>query len=215
MKMPDAAAPAPSVRRLVLTALLALVSAAVIVMAFVLPAEYGVDPLGTGARLGLIAMAAPGDTGAPPLDVATDRLTPTLEGPVAHYGTSHKVDAIRLELGPYEYVEYKYRLEAGATMVYSWSADAELIHDFHADPDGAPPAEPVSFDKRNRRTGHGVLTAPFAGIHGWYWENPGAERVTVSLVSAGFYSSALEMRSNRRRLGREVATPAVPAAVAE
>jgi hypothetical protein len=190
----------------------ALAAAALIVVAFVLPAEYGVDPLGTGARLGLVTMSEAAGTAEAPLPPAAGRLSPTVEGPIAHYPSGHKVDAVRLELGPYEYVEYKYRLEAGASMTYSWSADAELIHDFHADPDGTPAPEPVSFDTRNRREDSGVLTAPFAGIHGWYWENPGAERVTVSLVSAGFYSSAVEMRSNRRRRTHELRTPDVPPA---
>jgi hypothetical protein len=76
---------------------------------------------------------------------------PSTDGPVSQYGGRYNVDARRLVIGPYEYVEYKYRLEAGATMVYSWSADAELLHDFHADPDGTPAPEPVSFDRRDRR----------------------------------------------------------------
>lgn len=33
----------------------------------------------------------------------------------------------------------------------------------------------------------GVFTAPFDGSHGWYWENRGAETVTVVLQASGFY----------------------------
>ena len=36
--------------------------------------------------------------------------------------------------------------------------------------------------------GHGSFTAPFSGIHGWYWENFGTTPVTIQLMSAGFYS---------------------------
>jgi hypothetical protein len=106
-----------------------------------------------------------------------------------------------IALAPYEYVEYKYQLEKGATMLYSWTASAPLLHDFHGERAagaGEGPAE-ESFDKQNRRQVNGSLTAPFKGIHGWYWENPGAETITVRLTSAGYYTSAIEIRSDRTR----------------
>ena len=198
---------APSGRRLLVATAGAFVLAAAIVVAFVLPAEYGIDPLGTGQLVGLTTMGAPGGgaaLAAPPPDSA---LEPTIEGPVAQYGRAYKTDAVTLELGPYEYVDNKYRLEQGAGMMYSWTATTEVIHEFHADPDGTPAPEPVTYDKRNRRQASGTLTAPFPGIHGWYWENPGNDRISVSLVSSGFYSSAVELRSNRRRFVHELAEP--------
>ena len=59
-----------------------------------------------------------------------------------------------------------------------------------------------SFDKAERREANGSFTAPFSGIHGWFWENPGADPVTVRLASAGFYTSAVEIRSDRSRQPR-------------
>jgi len=194
----------PSGRRLLITTAGALVVAAAIVVAFVLPAEYGIDPLGAGRLLGLTAMGAPAADAEPAMPPPGEVLKPVIEGPVAQYGRDFKTDAVTLELGPYEYVEYKYRLEQGASMMYSWMATTELIHEFHADPDGTPTPEPVTYEKRNRRQASGSLTAPFPGIHGWYWENPGNDRVTITLVSSGFYASAVEMRSNRRRLVHEL-----------
>ena len=76
-------------------------------------------------------------------------------------------------------------------MLYSWRADGGLLHDLHGDRDGAPANPSESFDKEPRRQASGAFTAPFTGIHGWYWENPGGETVTVSLASAGFYASAI------------------------
>ena len=40
----------------------------------------------------------------------------------------------------------------------------------------------------------GSLVAPFAGIHGWSWENAGEGDLTITLTTAGFYSDADEMR---------------------
>ena len=42
----------------------------------------------------------------------------------------------------------------------------------------------------------GTLTAPFTGIHGWYWENSQDREVTVKLTAAGFFSLSHEFRGN-------------------
>lgn len=183
----------PSVRRLVLATAGACAVAMVILVAAVLPAEYGVDPLGTGSALGLLRGAGPETP--PAAGAAGDALVPLVRGPSAEYGSTHRTDTVEFDLGPYEYLEYKYRLAQGATMVYSWQASAAVMHDFHGAPgDGGPE---VSLDKSTRARGSGSLTAPFAGLHGWYWENPGWTPITIRLTSAGFYDGALESRSNR------------------
>ena len=193
MSEPFAGTAPVSTRKLAATTLAALAAAAAIVVAFVLPAEFGRDPLGTGKALGLTRIASPPPPGSP-------------EPPVTEY----RVDAAQFVLGPYEFVEYKYRLDAGAAMIYTWSATATVIHEFHGDPDTNPDA-PVSFEKKDRRQASAAFTAPFAGIHGWFWENPGAEPVTITLTSAGFYTSAVELRSDRTRHAHELRAPAVPA----
>ena len=48
--------------------------------------------------------------------------------PVGQYPAACKVDVFEITLQPYEYVEYKYRLEHGATMLYAWEASAGVIH---------------------------------------------------------------------------------------
>ena len=37
---------------------------------------------------------------------------------------------------------------------------------------------------------NGSYVAPFTGIHGWYWENPGTEELIITLSTAGFYRDA-------------------------
>ena len=46
-----------SARTIVLATLVALVVAALVLFAAVLPAEYGIDPLGTGEAFGLLGLA--------------------------------------------------------------------------------------------------------------------------------------------------------------
>jgi hypothetical protein len=197
----------PSLSTLAKTTAIALVVAGILLMTLVLPAEYAIDPVGTGRWLGLTEIASPS---LKPVEAAILHgavLAPVQKGPLGEYPAAFKFDVFEIALGPYEYVEYKYRLEQGATLLYSWTASAPLLQDFHGEREGAASGgTPVeeSFDKQDRRQASGSLTAPFSGIHGWYWENPGGEAITIRLTSAGFYSSAVEIRSDRTRRQRNL-----------
>jgi hypothetical protein len=169
---------APSVRKILLATAGAAVVAAIILITAVLPAEYGIDPLGTGRLMGLTDLAG-NSTAA-----------------IKRQDAAYRTNTASFELGPYEFVEFKYRLEQGATMVYSWTSTGPVIYDFHSEPDGAPPGYAESFDKAQSPAAHGSYTAPFSGIHGWFWENPNPKPVTITLTTAGFYSSAQEFRDN-------------------
>jgi hypothetical protein len=204
-----AAAGAPSPRAIAVAIGGAFAVAAALLVTVVLPAEYGVDPLGTGRAMGLTALAGPAASSAVAITAPTGpEGVPTAVGPIAHYHGAYRMDSVDLVIGPYEFVEYKYRLEKGASMLYSWHATAAVVHDMHGEADGAT-AHEESFDKEARRGADGAFTAPFSGIHGWFWENPGAEPITVTLTSSGFYSAAIEIRSDRTRI------PHTPTPVAE
>ena len=166
--------PPPTRRKILLTAGSVLLTAAAVIFGAVLPAEYAVDPLGTGRLFGLLALGQ-----AQPVSPA--------EG-------EYRVDRAELSLDPAEWVEYFYRLEEGSTMLFTWNASGPVEYDFHASPDGAPAGYAESFDARALEDGHGAYTAPFTGIHGWYWENTGTEEITITLHTAGFYTNAHEGR---------------------
>lgn len=195
----------PSLPRLAKTTAIALVAAGALLVTIVLPAEYAIDPVGTGRWLGLTQIASPPLTPVEAVSPDGALLAPVQNGPVGEYPAEFKLDVFEITLQPYEYVEYKYHLEQGATMLYSWRATAPLLQDFHGErasgaKDGGPAEE--SFDKQDRRQATGSFAAPFSGIHGWYWENPGGDPVTIRMTSSGFYSGALEIRSDRTRRTR-------------
>ncbi len=153
-----------------------LLVAVLVLVTVVLPAEYGIDPLGTGEVLGVLGLSR-----EPP-------------GAVTGQTEDLRVDAVRYELAPFESVEYKYRLEAGASLQFDWSATGEVTFDLHAEPDGAEPGFAESFAQGRGTGARGTYVAPFAGIHGWFWENRGVETVTVELSTSGFYPVAKEYR---------------------
>ena len=154
----------------------ALAAANAIFFAFVLPAEFGIDPTGIGRTLGLVGLA-----GAPPEDVHRTA-TPLL------------ADRRAFELAPFESVEFKYDLAAGDGLVYAWTATGEVVFDFHAEPEGAAPGVAESFAQGRADADRGTYVAHFTGIHGWFWENRGVATVAVSLRVSGFATGAAAYR---------------------
>jgi hypothetical protein len=177
----------PSRRRILTATVTAALVALIVLVTTILPAEYGIDPLGTGRALGLTALFEAGE-GAPPS-------TPMTPPPTS---ATFNDDVYTVELRPFEGVEYKYRLEQGGSLVYSWQATAPVEYEFHGEPDGAPAKYFDSYDKGSGGSGSGGFIAAKAGLHGWYWKNTGAGRVTVTLRSAGFYSISAEYRDGDR-----------------
>jgi hypothetical protein len=180
----------PAPRHILAATGAALVAAAVVLVVAVLPAEYGIDPLGTGRLLGLTALSGTvADNAAP----ATMEAEGTRTGPA----TIH-TDLFEVELRPFEGVEYKYRIEQGGSLVYSWQATAKVGYDFHGEADGAPPRSAESYQKGEAAEASGGFIAAKPGIHGWFWENLGVTRVRVTLRTSGFYSASTEYRDGER-----------------
>jgi len=181
--------------RVAMAAGAALFVAGVILVVAVLPAEYGVDPLGIGRRLGLTAM---NDTQRSLEAFQATRVAGQGGAPiVAPQESSYQQESVAFTLAPRDSIEYKYRLDKGKALLYSWKATAPVNYELHAEPDGAPQGYAESFEKKDAvAAASGTLTAPFAGIHGWYWENTGNTPVTVTLSAAGFYNMSHEFRKD-------------------
>lgn len=183
-------------QRLAVAAGAALLGAGLILVMFVLPAEYGVDPLGTGTWFGLTELGQTGkqiealEAAVP--DIAAQATT------VVGQDTAFKSETVDFAIAPRQGMEYKYRLDNGEALLYSWTATGPVNVEFHAEPDGAPRGYAQTYEKADRQTSAaGTLTAPFPGIHGWYWENTTDQPVTVTLSSAGYYNLSHEFRSGQ------------------
>jgi len=159
----------------------ALTVAAMIALLAVLPAQYGYDPTGVGERLGL--------TGLAPVS------SEVLRGEDAALFD----DTVEFELLPFESVEYKYRLERGQVLLFTWEATDVVSFDLHAEPDAAEAGFAQSFAQGSSASGAGSYRAPFPGIHGWFWENRTSDAVKVRLLTSGFFSSATLYRDGTQR----------------
>ena len=180
---------APSKAAIAKATVIALLVAVLLLFVAVLPAEYGYDPLKTGAALGLTGIAKAAEVQA---GVAPKAVTPT--GAYTAQPRIYKVDAQDFTLRPGEGVEMKYHMVNGASMVYAWKANGKLAFEFHGEPDQKPKKDYYESyeldDKVGKDASYGTFTAPSTGIHGWFWQNKGGKDVEFRLMVAGFFDSA-------------------------
>jgi len=178
----------PSKQKLAKATFVAALVAIIILLVAILPAEYGIDPLGTGAALGLTSLSEA--AAAQPITPVT---VPVLPGVYTAQPKTYKVDTEEINLSPGMGVEIKYHMEKGGGLIYSWKATGPVMFEFHGEPDQKPNKDYYDsyelVDKVGKTESHGSFTAPSTGIHGWFWENKGAQAVTVTLHTAGFYDS--------------------------
>jgi len=183
-------------QRLAVAAGAALLVAGLVLVMFVLPAEYGVDPLGTGARFGLVELGVTGQQVA-----ALEAAAAAGEGAeeaaiIVAQGGGFVGETVDFIVAAGEGMEYKYRLEEGEALLYSWTATGPVNYELHAEPDGAPRGYAQTYELRQATSeASGTLNAPFPGIHGWFWENLSEQEITVTLTTAGFYNLSHEFRT--------------------
>ena len=87
-------------------------------------------------------------------------------------------------------LEWKVRMKAGDTLVYSWTVQLpadQFYFDFHGESDPTPKVKAVSYRKDMGNADNGSMVAPFDGIHGWYLQNQSDKPVVVHLRISGFY----------------------------
>lgn len=205
--------------RLVQATLLSIVVAAAILVTTVLPAEYGIDPTGIGARLGLDVLqpdgsdpSIPNSADATPATVTPASSTGATEASavlsakaVAAFGANAgqsldatafsasqgelRTNTFSLTLEPGKGAEVKSALKAGDGLVFRWTASAEVTVDMHGEAPGAKGTWTSYAVEAAQQEAAGTFIASFDGTHGWYWQNRGTEPVTVEIVVTGFQPS--------------------------
>jgi hypothetical protein len=153
----------PSLKKLLTATLAALAVAGVILVTVVLPAEYNIDPLGTGRALGLTdlanASAEPARTSNPeprtatspnssnpepsrtsinPVLVPNGSGAPTVKDVFIPERHGWQFDSREYTLAAGEGMEIKYNMRKGAGLLYSWTASAPLAFEMHGEPDVKP-----------------------------------------------------------------------------
>jgi len=154
---------APSMAKIARATFLAALVAAVLLVVAVLPAEYGIDPIGTGKALGLTDLANASAKPAPPSEPTPDTANPkpvsapaeettinpvlkpsphgeapTVTGTFIEQRSRYKIDSREIKLAPGEGMEIKYHMQKGAGLIYSWTSNDKVLFEFHGEPDQKP-----------------------------------------------------------------------------
>lgn len=183
----------PSAKRLLQATGIAIVVAAVILVTTILPAEYGIDPTGIGARLGLTSLST--TTAAPAAETTAPPPVPTAPA-LADDSTAawqskvpYRNDEMTVTLKPGEGTEVKALMRHGERLVFSWTAEGGKVNfDMHGEELNAPADKFTSYwQGRQQASGHGAFVAPFDGTHGWFWRNRDKAPATIKIKTAGFY----------------------------
>lgn len=203
----------PTTKQLLRSTVIAIVSAAAILVAVVLPAEYNIDPTGIGKALGLAEMGEIKQQLAEeaerdrqmdeqskqqeqaPKTPATGQQSSLLgeilsglfiSSAQAQEAPSTRTDTTTITLKPGEGTEVKLSMAKGAKVKFVWTVEGGVVNfDMHGDGSG----EEISYEKGRAVPGaEGVLEAGFDGKHGWFWRNRGKADVTVTLKTEGEYS---------------------------
>jgi hypothetical protein len=192
--------PIQSIKSLINASLAAMLLAVVILFAAVLPAEYGIDPTGLGKKMGLTVLAekatqtaknCPEITQAQAGDKATEGNANQAQAnndQQPNEFATERTNTVMIVIPPKKGLEYKFYMEKGYALDYSWATDGKLVYfDFHGEPKGAKNGYFKSYFTATDSKASGSLTTPFEGIHGWFWENTTDQPITIRLNTKGVY----------------------------
>lgn len=198
----------PSTGKLLRSTVVAAIIASGLLITTVLPAEYGIDPIGIGRALGLTqmgeikaALAAEGaaQKAPPALPTLPQSASPTTASPKVSAAASKtpatgkavaaRQDTMTVQLKPGQGAEIKLTMSKDAHVRYEWSTTGNPVnYDTHGDPVNAPKSFYHGYGKgRGATSDAGTLRAAFDGTHGWFWRNRSNSEVTITLKTSGNY----------------------------
>jgi hypothetical protein len=202
----------PTSGQLLRSTVIAVITASVLLITVVLPAEYGIDPTGVGQAIGLKQMGeikvqlhqeAEQDA-AEDAKKASAQKGSSIWNHLGRWviGTAHaqtapamRSDETQVTLQPGEGTEVKASLTKGQKIAYSWTTDGGKVnHDTHGEPHNNPNATTSYKKERGVAKDEGTLTAAFDGMHGWFWRNRTDKPVTVTLKTQGDYAEIKKMK---------------------
>ena len=159
---------------LIKSTVIALAIAAIALVSFILPAEYNIDPTGVGEKLGLTALA---------------NTTVPIEQQEQSSDTLELSDSFDITVPARRGIEFKFDMRQFKKMKYEWSTEGNALYfDLHGEPEGDTTGYYESYAIATLAEMEGSFTAPFNGVHGWYWKNKTDQAINVKLKVNGEYT---------------------------
>ncbi|WNC70839.1 hypothetical protein RGQ13_11925 [Thalassotalea psychrophila] len=164
-----------STATLIKSTIIALVIAVLTLVSFILPAEYNIDPTGLGEKMGLTALANTTTTTDVDQYQNTDKLSSS--------------DSFEITVPARRGLEFKFAMQQFEKMEYEWLTEGSALYfDLHGEPEGDTTGYFESYAIATLAEMKGSFTAPFNGVHGWYWKNKTDKAVIIKLKVNGEYT---------------------------
>ena len=195
--------------------IVASVGAAALLVAFVLPAEHGIDPTGIGELTGVKMLSekvTPAKAGSDfgqilnfniaKYDLEAEVINQSISGLLQLQDKVFKSETFVIDLEDFGEMEHKFIMKKASALLYSWKVlDAKgdgVFYEFHGHPSTADaPNYPEGFEQaysKGEGTGQsGSFIAPFPGYHGWFFMNLEEGPIKIEVTVSGFYDEHKEM----------------------
>jgi hypothetical protein len=193
--------------------LIALVIGVIVLLTAVLPAEYGMDPLGTGKLFGFSKLYQGDEQIKEDEQIENNETFSSLNfkkikmeklgsaisvpkpseanNPPPESQYAEREDSIEVIVPAEKGIEYKFKSLKHGSIKYEWATDKGIVYiDFHGEVKQENPPENVFYESYTLAYSNnmaGTLTAPFEGKHGWYFRNETKEDIVVTIRLNGQY----------------------------
>jgi hypothetical protein len=181
--------------KLLRSTILAFAAAVLILVCFVLPAEYGIDPLRVGSAIGLTEMGKIKMQLAKEEAAESGRNAAAVSNALtANASVGERSDSMIVNLESGETIEVKLAMLKGQRAQYSWQIDSgQVYYDLHGETLKLPRTAQHRYSEGELRSASGELVAQFDGVHGWYWENRMDYPIRIVVRARGRYQNMIEM----------------------
>ena len=202
-----------SKRQLGKAMLISIAIALIVLFTAVLPAEYNMDPLGTGKLFGFTKLYVADTVKSEENPILKEEI-PVLKRkvlilenvgskadvamPVEANNPPPKVqlalreDTIKVTVAKGKGIEYKVNMLKYGKAKYDWITDEGIVYtDFHGEVKQKNAPKNVFYESYTLGYSNnmaGTLTAPFEGKHGWYFRNKTQKDIVVTLHIKGEYA---------------------------
>jgi hypothetical protein len=201
----------PSTSKLIKSTIIAAITAGVLLLTVVMPAEYGIDHTGVGEIIGLKRMGEIRISLDEEEKADTAKIVEAAQAVVEVKEVKKVVEVVKTEaveaqtviapnnkadqnhemtftLAPDEAAEVKVTMTKGAKVSYIWQTDGGKSNfDVHGDSKKLK----INYHPYYKGTDskrEGTLEAAFDGGHGWFWRNRTKNSLTITIKTAGEYT---------------------------
>ncbi len=193
-------------KKLILVSVVSITTTILILLLVFLPAKYGIDPTGLGAKIGINGLVGQSGidksansnnkTGTEAQDTAEIKENSEAQSNITvpeqtnTLSDTHQ-EIFNLTIPPKQNLTFKFAMERDYELDYHWATDSKLLRcELRGKKQEAKDNKFKVFGKLKESKAKGFFIAPFNGEFSLFWENNTDQEVKVRLNLKGAYRVA-------------------------